>query len=138
MEKTIQLLPRLSEKTYSLSNSRVYVVNVPRGINKLSVKKAMEVQFDVKVSSVNLTNIPGKVKRSISKNGRRSSKGRDNDVRKAYVTLREGHSLPFFEAIEEEEQQSAKIQEEMAKKIEKDEKPKRRSVRRAKTDEENK
>ena len=39
MDKTkINLLPRLSEKTYSLSNSRVYVVDVPKNAKNLLVQ----------------------------------------------------------------------------------------------------
>ena len=127
MDKSTTLLPVLSEKTYGQSEKGVYVVRVNKTINKTSVKRAIESQFDVKVASVNIVNVKGKAKRTISKNGRRVARGRDNDTRKAYVTLQSGHSLPFFSAIEEEEKQSEKLQEEMAKQIEKEEKPKKRS-----------
>lgn len=134
--KSIHLLPRLSEKTYGLSNSRVYVVDVNRTTNKLTVKKAIEIQFDVKVTNVNITNIGGKAKRNISKNGRRISPGRDNDIKKAYVTLAEGYSLPFFNAIEEEEKQAEKVQDEITKQKDKETKPKKRIARIKKTDKE--
>ncbi len=117
MDKTIVLRPRLSEKTYELSEHRVYVVEVPRNINKHGVVRAVEAQFEVKVVKVNLTNIPGKSKRVMSITGKRvnNTEGRRNDVRKAYITLAEGNSLPFFAAVEEEEKQEQAVQEKVDK-----------------------
>ena len=117
MSKAIVLRPRLSEKTYGLSESRVYVVEVPKGLNKHEVKKAIESQFEVKVVKVNVTNIPGKSKRTISLSGKHmvNSNGTRTDIRKAYVTLAEGNSLPFFAAVEEEEQKEEALQEKFDK-----------------------
>lgn len=117
MDKTIALRPHLSEKTYGLSESRVYVLEIPSDVNKHSVARAVEAQFEVKVSKVNITNIRGKTKRIVSISGKRvkNAEGRRNDVKKAYVTLAEGHSLPFFNAIEEEEQKEQAVQEKVDK-----------------------
>lgn len=117
MSKAISLRPRLSEKTYGLSESRVYVVEVPTGTNKHSVARAIEAQFEVKVDKVNMMNVKGKAKRVASLNGKRYSnaQGRRNDIKKAYVTLAKGHSLPFFAAVEEEEAQEQKTQEQFDK-----------------------
>ncbi|HET7059944.1 MAG TPA: 50S ribosomal protein L23 [Candidatus Saccharimonadales bacterium] len=117
MSKTLILRPRLSEKTYGLSESRVYVVDVPKTANKHGVARAVEAQFEVKVDKVNITNIKGKSKRIISLTGKRSrnAEGRRPDIKKAYVTLAEGNSLPFFAAIEEEEQKEQKVQEQVDK-----------------------
>ena len=121
MSKTITLRPRLSEKTYALSESRVYVVEVPNGVNKHTVARAIEAQFEVKVANVNLANIPGKAKRTRSISGKRveNTEGRRNAIRKAYVTLQEGSSLPFFAVVEEEEQKEQATQEKIDKAIEK-------------------
>ncbi len=117
MSKTITLRPRLSEKTYGLSTGRVYVLEVPGDTNKHSVARAVEAQFEVKVAKVNVTNIPGKAKRVISLSGKRqkNAAGRRVNLRKAYVTLAEGHSLPFFDAVEEEEQKEQATQEKIDK-----------------------
>jgi large subunit ribosomal protein L23 len=131
MDKTIALRPHLSEKTYGLSESRVYVLEIPNDVNKHSVARAVEAQFEVKVSKVNITNIRGKTKRIISISGKRmkNAEGSRNDVKKAYVTLAEGHSLPFFNAIEEEEQKEQAVQEKVdkaaAKQAAKESKPRR-------------
>ncbi len=63
--KAIALRPRLSEKTYGLSESRVYVVDVPKDVNKHTVARAVEAQFEVKVAKVNIINMKGKSKRVV-------------------------------------------------------------------------
>lgn len=131
--KHTTLTPVLSEKTYAQSEKGVYVVEVDKSVNKTSVKRAIETQFEVKVKSVNILNTEGKAKRSLSRGGRRVARGRDNDQRKVYVTLKEGFSLPFFAAIEEEEEKAEKVQAELEKQQEKEDKPKRRA-RRTKTE----
>lgn len=117
MSKTISLRPRLNEKTYGLADSRVYVFDVDKSVNKHSIARAVEAQFDVKVVSVNTTNISGKAKRVMSITGKRvkNGEGRRSDIKKAYVTLAEGQSLPFFSAIEEEEQKEQAVQEKVDK-----------------------
>lgn len=119
MSKSLILRPRLSEKTYNLSESRVYVVDIPGDANKHSVARAIESQFEVKVVKVNTTVVKGKSKRIISASGKRikNAEGRRSDVKKAYVTLAEGHSLPFFAAIEEEEQREQAAQEKIDKAV---------------------
>jgi large subunit ribosomal protein L23 len=130
MSKSTLLQPHLSEKTYALSSKRVYVFKVEKGTNKHTVARAVESQFDVKVSEVNMTNIAGKAKRIIS----------INDIRKAYVTLAEGFSLPFFNAVEEAAEQEQATQEKFDKAAEKeakkDAKPARRGIRRTKKEDE--
>jgi large subunit ribosomal protein L23 len=137
MSKLTLVIPKLSEKSYGQSQNRVYTVLVDTATNKQTVIRAIEAQFNVEVKSVNIANIAGKAKRTISKNGRRTANGRDIDTKKAYVTLKEGFSLPFFEAIEEEQKQSDKIQDELAKKAEKEsakqDKPKSRRLGRIKS-----
>jgi large subunit ribosomal protein L23 len=119
MDAHVVLKPRLSEKAYGLSTARnVYVFDIPANANKHSVARAVALQFDVKVTNVNLTTIKGKSKVTVYKK-RRGPAGKQNDVKKAYVTLAEGNSLPFFQAIEEAEAKDAKIAEQAAKALEK-------------------
>lgn len=138
MSKSIMLRPRLNEKTYALAESRVYVFDVERSVNKHNIARAVEAQFEVKVDSVNTTNIPGKTKRIISITGKRmkNAEGSRKDIKKAYVTLSAGHSLPFFNAVEEEEQKEQAVQEKVdkaaAKQAAKDSKPTKRGLLRGK------
>lgn len=142
MSKTIALKPRLNEKTYALAEKRVYVFTVDRSVNKHSIARAVEAQFEVKVSEVNTTNIPGKAKRIISITGKRmkNAEGYRTDMKKAYVTLAEGQSLPFFNAIEEEDQKEQATQEKIdkaaAKVADKEAKKPRRGLRRKKSEDE--
>lgn len=99
---TMVLKPRLSEKSYGLSQTRnTYVFDVPAGVNKHGVARAVAAQFDVTVINVNIANIAGKAKRTVRKSGR-SVSGRQSDVRKAYVTLQDGDTLPVFAALEQQ------------------------------------
>ncbi len=140
MSKTITLKPRLNEKTYTQAASRVYVFDVDRSVNKHSIARAVEAQFEVKVTAVNTTNITGKAKRIISINGKRmkNAQGSRSDFKKAYVTLAEGNALPFFDAVEQEEQKEQATQEKVdkaaAKQAEKAAKPARRGLLRKKAE----
>lgn len=144
MSKTIQLHPHVSEKSYALSPKRVYVFKVPKDANKHIVARAVEAQFDVSVTEVNIMNMPGKAKRVISISGKRmkNAEGKRSDIRKAYVTLAGGNSLPFFDSIEESVEQEQATQEKFdkaaTKQAEKDAKPARRRglLRTKKTDSE--
>jgi large subunit ribosomal protein L23 len=101
MNKFMALKPRLSEKTYALSQLRnVYVFDVPTDANKMQVADAVEAQFKVTVLAVNVANVKGKAMRTVRKGGRPVA-GRRANGRKAYVTLKEGDSLPVFAAVEE-------------------------------------
>lgn len=120
MDKSIALAPIMSEKAYGLSQTtNTYVFAVPKEANKHTVARAVSSQFEVTVTDVNVTNVKGKAKRTVRKNGR-VSKGRQNDTRKAYVTLKAGDSLPVFAALEEE----AKEAEKATKSVKNDEKGK--------------
>lgn len=143
MSKTMLLKPRLSEKTYALSTGRVYVFDVPKSANKHDIARAVAAQFEVTVFSVRIANVAGKAKRTISLSGKRvaaGAGGKQVDRKKAYVTLAEGQSLPFFAAVEEAEEKQEETQEKVAKALDKqakktEEKPARRGLRRTKKEE---
>lgn len=119
MSTQMPLLPRLSEKAVAVSVGRTYVFVVPGDANKHSVARAVEAQFDVSVTGVNITVLKGKSKRTVANKGRKSLAGRTADIKKAYVTIAEGQKLPIFDAIEEEEAKAVETQEKLAKVAEK-------------------
>lgn len=95
MSKTLILKPRVSEKAYGQSVTKnTYVFVVPTDANRSQVAEAVAAQFDVTVTGVNILNVKGKAKRSFTK--RRQSSGRDNDIKKAYVTLKDGDTIAVF------------------------------------------
>ncbi len=122
MSKTTVLRPRLSEKTYGLSLSRnVYVFDVATDVNKQTVAEAVAAQFEVTVVSVNIVNSKGKKTRLVRKNGKAIA-GQRSDTKKAYVTLKEGQKLPFFEEPDSDKKADKKADKKVAKKAEKEEK----------------
>ena len=116
MDKTMILRPRLSEKAYGLSQLRnTYVMDVPGDATKHTVARAVAAQFDVAVETVNITNAKGKNKRAMRKGGRPTAFKR-SDIKKAYVTLKEGNKLPFFETEEAEQEPETKKADKKEKK----------------------
>ena len=82
--------PHISEKsTMAAEDAGQVVFKVAVNANKMEVKRAVEQLFDVKVESVLLLNMKGKVKRN------RFGKARHNDWKKAYVRLADGHDIDF-------------------------------------------
>ena len=122
VHKTIALKPRMSEKTYASSQAtNTFVFDVPTSINKHSVAEAVQAQFGVTVVNVRTTIIKGKVKRTYRKRGK-SVTGARVDIKKAFVTLKEGDSIPVFTAVEEQEKKEAKAVEKAEKKAKKEKK----------------
>jgi large subunit ribosomal protein L23 len=117
MDKTLILTPIMSEKAYSLSQvHNTYTFDVPKGANKHTVARAVSAQYEVVVTTVNIANIGGKAKRTVRKNGR-VSKGKQNDIRKAYVTLKTGNSIPIFAALEEDAAKAEKNEKAIEKAV---------------------
>jgi large subunit ribosomal protein L23 len=105
----------MSEKAYGVSQQRnTYVFDVEGDTNKHSVARAVSQQYSVTVTAVRVVNLKGKVKRTVRRGGR-PTMGRQSDVKKAYVTLKSGDTLPIFAAIEEAEAKEAKVQENLEK-----------------------
>lgn len=123
MSKSIALKPRQSEKTYALSQAfNVFVFDVPMTVNKDQIKKAVEAQFDVTVTDVRVIIVKGKVARSIRIGARTRANvsGKRIDKKKAYVTLKDGDSIPVFAAIDEQVKAEEKAAEKLAKKAKKE------------------
>lgn len=79
--------PVITEKATMLSEHNKVVFKVAKTATKLQIKAAIEKLFDVKVKSVNTLVTEGKMKVFRGRLGQRS------DVKKAVVTLEEGHSI---------------------------------------------
>ena len=79
--------PIITEKSTMASENGAVVFEVAIDSNKPQIKEAVEALFGVKVKAVNTTVTKGKVKRFRGRLGTRK------DVKKAYVTLEEGHMI---------------------------------------------
>ena len=79
--------PVITEKATMASENNQVIFRVAKTATKPEIKEAIEALFDVKVKSVNTLNRRGKVKRF------RGIAGRQKAIKKAVVTLEEGHSI---------------------------------------------
>jgi len=79
--------PVITEKATVQSEQNKVVFKVRKSATKPQIKAAVEKLFDVKVASVNTLIRKGKVKRF------KGTVGQQSDVKKAVVTLAEGHSI---------------------------------------------
>ncbi|MBI21826.1 MAG: 50S ribosomal protein L23 [Chloroflexi bacterium] len=87
----VLIRPLVTEKSTTLGESGKYVFEVSRTATRNQISSAVEWAFDVKVISVNVLNVRGKMKRY----GGRPSKR--PDWKKAIVKLAEGDSIQLFE-----------------------------------------
>lgn len=113
----ITLKPRMSEKTYAMSNDRVYVFDVSKDINKHEIADAVASTYSVTVTNVRTITVKGKVKRTYK--NRKYQTGTRSTIKKAYVTLKEGDAIPIFAAVEEAEEKSEKTAKTLEKVAEK-------------------
>lgn len=86
--------PFITEKSTHLKDvDNVIVLEVDRHATKPQIKAAVEAVFNVKVDSVNVRRVKGKIKR------RGRFEGRRPERKKAYVRLKAGENAPeFFES----------------------------------------
>ncbi len=85
--------PIVTEKSTLASEHNQVVFRVPLDASKPEIKAAVEELFKVKVRGVNTLRQQGKVKRFRGRLGKRVG------VKKAYVTLEEGHSIDVTTGI---------------------------------------
>jgi large subunit ribosomal protein L23 len=79
--------PIITEKATIASENNQVTFKVARTATKPQIKAAVEGLFDVKVEAVNTILRKGKVKAF------RGVRGKQSDVKKAIVTLAEGHKI---------------------------------------------
>ncbi len=89
----IILKPLVTEKATKLSEFNKVVFAVSLNSNKIEIKHAIEKLFSVKVKSVNIVNIKGKLKRF------KGVLGKKNNIKKAIVTLAEGNSIDISAGV---------------------------------------
>ena len=97
MNDWLQLVrkPHITEKTTRLKeDARVLCFKVAPEATKVDVRRAVEKLFDVKVESVRVARVAGKMKRT------RGFPGRRPEWKKAYVKLQPGSkSIEYFEGM---------------------------------------
>ena len=81
------LAPVITEKATMASEHNQVVFKVRKAATKPQIQEAVERLFNVKVKAVNTLNREGKRKRF------RGHMGKQNDTKKAIITLQEGYSI---------------------------------------------
>jgi large subunit ribosomal protein L23 len=86
--------PVVSEKSYVLAEAGKYTFRVADKAHKTQIRQAVETLFDVKVTGVRTASVKSKPKR------RGRTAGRTRQWKKAIVQVREGDTIPIFQAFE--------------------------------------
>jgi large subunit ribosomal protein L23 len=81
------IAPIITEKATYASDRNQVMFKVAHGATKPQIKEAVEKLFDVKVKSVNTLVRKGKIK------AYKGSVGEQSEVKRAIVTLEEGHRI---------------------------------------------
>ncbi len=88
--------PLITEKATERKESQSqYLFEIDANATKVDIRKAIQEMFNVKVVDVRVMNVRGK-------SGRNPKTGRSTHVehwKKAYVTLKKGEKIEFFEGV---------------------------------------
>ena len=90
----ILIKPVVSEKSYNQITENRYTFRVHPDAHKTQVRQAVEELFEVKVTSVNIVQMPAKPKR------RGAIKGTKPGWKKAIVELKAGDKIEIFEGAQ--------------------------------------
>ncbi|MBG27249.1 MAG: 50S ribosomal protein L23 [Flavobacteriales bacterium] len=94
----ILVKPLITEKmTADTEKNNAYGFVVADGANKVEIKKAVEKEYGVTVTSVRTLRVDGKRRQRYTKTG--IIKGRTVGYKKAIVSLAEGEMIDFYENI---------------------------------------
>jgi large subunit ribosomal protein L23 len=90
--RDVIIRPVVSEKSYASYDDNVYTFIVAADANKVEIRQAIELIFNVKVANVNTLNRRGKRKR----NRRTGGYGQRSGQKRAIVSLADGESIEIF------------------------------------------
>ena len=95
---SVLVKPLITEKMSALSEKRnQYGFIVNRKANKIEIRKAIEGQYNVSVTSINTMIYAGKSKKRFTKSA--VLDGRTNHFKKAIVTVADGDVIDFYANI---------------------------------------
>ena len=95
----IIIKPLYTEKMSILQESqRKYAFQVSQFANKIVIKKAVQIKFDVEVEKVATMNRRGKIRQMTVRSGGRviRTSGRKSSWKRAIVTLKDGFSIDLM------------------------------------------
>lgn len=99
--RTVQYIPRATEKAYVAQTQNTYIFFVPMKASKQEIAKQISEAFKVTVIDVRTTVRKGKPTRF--SRGKHAYPGVTNrqDKKVAYITVKEGDKIPVFEEVKE-------------------------------------
>ena len=89
--------PIVTEKMTEVQDKGVYAFEVEKDANKIAIARAVEKKFNVTVLNVRTIVHKGKSKSQMTRRGR--FEGRTALWKKAYVRLKEGDKIEFFQNV---------------------------------------
>lgn len=99
---SLLITPKTTEKAYGMSQSNIYVFDVPLSANKQAIVAAVTSQYGVEVTNIKTLVQNGKAVRFSRGKNRYPGNTVRKDSKKAYVTLKKGDSIKVFETPEQE------------------------------------
>ena len=117
--RSVQYIPRATEKAYVAQTKNQYIFFVPKSASKQEVAKQIAEAFKVTVVDVRIANRKGKATRfSRGKHAYPGITYRE-DRKVAYITVKEGDKIPVFEEVKEDKKADEKASKKAEKKTEK-------------------
>lgn len=106
--RTIQYIPRATEKAYAAQAQNTYMFYVPKSASKQEIAK--RISEDFKVTVIDVRTMVRKGKPTRFSRGKHAYPGTTNrqDKKVAYITVKAGDKIPVFEEAEEEKATDAK------------------------------
>lgn len=120
--RTVQYIPRATEKAYTEQTKNTYIFFVPKSASKQAVAKAIAEAFKVTVIDVRTATRKGKPTRF--SRGKHAYPGNTfrQDHKVAYITVKEGDKIPVFEEAKAEDKKAEAKTDKAVKKAAKEEK----------------
>lgn len=118
--KSVQYIPRATEKAYNAQTQNKYIFYVPKNASKQAIAKAIAEAFKVTVVDVQVLSRKGKATRF--SRGKHAYPGITfrQDRKVAYITVKAGDKIPVFEeAKPAEEEKASKKTDKKAEKADK-------------------
>lgn len=106
--RTIQYIPRATEKAYTAQAQNTYMFYVPKSASKQEIAK--RISEDFKVTVIDVRTMVRKGKPTRFSRGKHAYPGTTNrqDKKVAYITVKAGDKIPVFEEAKEEKATDAK------------------------------
>jgi large subunit ribosomal protein L23 len=88
---SLVIKPIITEKSMRLAAAGIYMFDVPKDSNKITIASSVASSFKVEVTKVRISVLKGKTKKFKGVTGKRT------DRKRAFVTVKNGQKIAVFE-----------------------------------------